>query len=220
MVFFQRGGREEMQVWTQTQGEEIYDEATGQRSECSQIFTSTIQPERQKKKKKKSARGGEVDQQPHKDSEGKVQDNREIKIYVDLGWIRWRGWIYFKVNVWQFRWNMVSLSNRRWKRTGEDERIKRQAAGRKRGLLRYLSPGTRGKTLKIPTNCQKMNRGAHHTACITAALSTLKNRTVILLTFKTSEAFVSSLRPLFSLSLTHLFHMCMFERHPDLNTVR
>lgn len=39
------------------------------------------------------------------------------------------------------------------KRTGEDERMKWQAAGRKRELLRYLSPGTLKK--KIPTNFKK-----------------------------------------------------------------
>lgn len=80
----------------------------------------------------------------------KMEGNeRNEDIYLDSGMDRMEGgWIYFKVNVWQFRWNTVSLSNRRWKRTGEDERIKQQAAGRKRELLRYLSPGTCEKTWK------------------------------------------------------------------------
>lgn len=41
------------------------------------------------------------------------EGDREIKIYADLGWIQWRRWIYFKVNIWQFRWNTDSLSKRR-----------------------------------------------------------------------------------------------------------
>lgn len=114
----------------------------------SQIFTSPTQRKNQPEKKKlinSHSRAGRE----------KVGGNREIKIYADLRWIRWRGWIYFKVNVWQFRWNTVSLSNRRWKRTGKDERIKLQTAGRKRELLRYLSLGTHEKTLKILTNFEK-----------------------------------------------------------------
>lgn len=43
------------------------------------------------------------------DREGK----REIKMYLDGGCLRWRGWMCFKVNVWQFRRNTVFLSSRR-----------------------------------------------------------------------------------------------------------
>lgn len=40
--------------------------------------------------------------------EKKKVEQTEIKIYSDLGRIWWRGWIYFKLNVWQFRWNNSS----------------------------------------------------------------------------------------------------------------
>lgn len=42
-----------------------------------------------------------------KGREKKVEQT-EIKIYSDLGRIWWRGWIYFKLNVWHFRWNNSS----------------------------------------------------------------------------------------------------------------
>lgn len=70
-----------------------------QTSPRSQLGTKSVREER------------EVDRQPHKDRKGKGREGkREIKIYVDLGWVRrGREWIYFKVNVWQFRWNTVFL---------------------------------------------------------------------------------------------------------------
>lgn len=123
-----------------------------------------------KLEKKQAAKGSQLTATPGHERK-KWEGNREIKIYVDLGWIWWRGWMDFKVNVWQFRWNTVSLSNRRWKWTGEDERIKRQAAGKKRELLRYLSLGTHERTLKFLKKKLKMNCSTHHTTCITAVSS-------------------------------------------------
>lgn len=70
-----------------------------QTSPRSQLGTKSVREER------------EVDHSHTRTGRERVgREKREIKIYVDLGWVRrGREWIYFKVNVWQFRWNTVFL---------------------------------------------------------------------------------------------------------------
>lgn len=144
--------------------EQIYDRAMSRQTKSGPIRKSRPRPQlretyaREKKSINSHARIGRE----------KVRGNREIKIYAELGWIRWRRWIYFKVNAWQFRWNTVSLSSRRWNRTGGDERIKRQAAERKRELLRYLSLGTHKTTLKSQQILKnELQHRMHHSCTLT-----------------------------------------------------
>lgn len=145
MVFFHHGqeGLHGMnQVWNKLRSRDLWpgNEPMFSTWAQSQISTHTTQI--------KISLRNKVDHQPHKDRNrkgggGGEQRNKDICWFLMDSVERQ---IYFKVNVWQFRWNTVSLSSSRWKRTGEDERIKQRAGGRKRELCRYLSLGTHRKT--------------------------------------------------------------------------
>lgn len=150
-----------------TECREIYKRAISQRSEPRSVHKSPRQ-----QLWEKSAREQKSINSLKGTGRENVGGNREIKIYAGLGLIRWRGrGVYFKVNVWQFRWNhgfpfqlKMKMDRRGWK-----DKNGRQQGGRE-SCSGIFSLGTHEKTLKILTHFKKWIA-----APITAVHRELKN---------------------------------------------
>lgn len=118
-----------------TECREIYKRAISQRSEPRSVHKSPRQ-----QLWEKSAREQKSINSLKRTGRENVGRNREIKIYADLGLIRWRGGGGY-ISKWMFGsldGTTVSLSNWRWKWTGEDERIK-TAGSREEGRAAQVS---------------------------------------------------------------------------------